>query len=475
MSYQVEIADPKRDYDPLANLLNLFEPDPIAATDIREWDRRNEENILRRSIVRSDASNIIGYSVALQGPWNNPGEFYLWLCTHPKHREQGIGQQLYDHALAFIQSHSGTAITSEVAEDEPKGLQFAKARGFAQGKHTFQSKLDLHQVDEQTFVGVVAQAEANGIHFYTLADVEDTEEARRNLYAINRRTSLQDPGSEGKFPSFERFSKDVFSAPWYRAAGQLLAADGDRIVGMCAVGYFQESNSMYNMMTGVDEAYRGRGIAQALKVLAICWAKAYGADHIRTHNNSENAPMLAINRKLGYQPEPGVYTLTKQLTPKESIMTETTVSPDRNATVTLREITEETLRDILRLKVAPEQEQFVANNAVSIAQAHFSKHAWFRAIYADETPVGFAMLYDEPEKSEYFLWRFMIDAHYQKLGFGRQALQLVIKHVRTRPNATEFFLSYVPEEGGPKEFYESLGFLHTGEEDDGELVMRLAL
>lgn len=159
-------------------------------------------------------------------------------------------------------------------------------------------------------------------------------------------------------------------------------------------------------------------------------------------------------------------------------MTETTISLDRNATVTLREITEETVGSILRLKVAPEQEQFVANNAVSIAQAHFSKHAWFRAIYADETPIGFVMLHDEPDAAEkpvYYLWRFMIDARYQKLGFGRQALQLMIEHVKTRPNATEFFLSYVPEEGSPRDFYASLGFVETGKEEDGELEMKLTL
>jgi diamine N-acetyltransferase len=150
----------------------------------------------------------------------------------------------------------------------------------------------------------------------------------------------------------------------------------------------------------------------------------------------------------------------------------------RDATVTLREITEATVNMILKLKVAPAQEGFVANNAVSIAQAHFSKHAWFRAIYADETPVGFLMLHDEPDGAEgpiYYLWRFMIDARYQKLGFGRQALQLLMAHVRTRPNATELLLSYVPEAGGPQRFYESLGFVHTGREDHGELEMRLTL
>ena len=47
------------------------------------------------------------------------------------------------------------------------------------------------------------------------------------------------------------------------------------------------------------------------------------------------------------------------------------------ATVSLREITQETVNFILNLRVAKEQEQFVASNAVSIAEAHFSAEAWF--------------------------------------------------------------------------------------------------
>ena len=146
-----------------------------------------------------------------------------------------------------------------------------------------------------------------------------------------------------------------------------------------------------------------------------------------------------------------------------------------DAVVSLREITGDTVRAIIRLKVKPEQTSFVADNATSIAQAYFEPKAWFRAIYADETPVGFVMLFDDPEKPEYFLWRYMIDARYQRLGFGRQALLLFIDHVRTRPGATELFTSYVPGEGSPQPFYAGLGFVETGEVDEGENVIKLAL
>ena len=152
-------------------------------------------------------------------------------------------------------------------------------------------------------------------------------------------------------------------------------------------------------------------------------------------------------------------------------------SPGVDAHVTLRQVTKENLRDVLLLEVAPEQQRFVASNAISIAQAHFHPEAaWFRAIYADETPVGFLMLEDRAGASEVFLWRFMIDRRYQKLGYGRRALTLVVEHVRSRPGTSALMLSHVPGDGSPALFYQRLGFVHTGETDpDGELLMRREL
>jgi diamine N-acetyltransferase len=145
----------------------------------------------------------------------------------------------------------------------------------------------------------------------------------------------------------------------------------------------------------------------------------------------------------------------------------------KDATITLREVTKENLWDIFKLEVAPEQSKYVATNEMSIAQAYFDREiAWFRAIYADETPVGFLMLSDDAKKQEYFLWRLMIDTKYQKFGFAKKAVELLFDYVRTRPGAKEILVSYRPGDEGPQGFYEKLGFTPTGEVEDGEVVMR---
>ena len=156
-------------------------------------------------------------------------------------------------------------------------------------------------------------------------------------------------------------------------------------------------------------------------------------------------------------------------------MTDDSPILSHDSTVSLREVTAETVRTICKLDVSEAQKHFVAPNSFSIAEAYFESKAWFRAIYADETPVGFLMLYDDPDKSDYFLWRYMIDERYQKLGFGRRAMDLLLEYVRTRPGALELRLSCHPGEAGPEPFYRRYGFTLTGNWLEGEAEMRINL
>jgi diamine N-acetyltransferase len=157
-------------------------------------------------------------------------------------------------------------------------------------------------------------------------------------------------------------------------------------------------------------------------------------------------------------------------------MTENPTPPARrDAVVTLREVTKDTVYDVCQLQVADEQREYVARNAFSIAQAHFEPKAWFRAIYADESPVGFLMLSDDPGAPKYYLWRLMVDAAFQGNGFGRKAIELLVEYVRTRPAARELLVSYHPGPHSPREFYLKLGFHDTGRVDEGEVVLTLPL
>ena len=151
--------------------------------------------------------------------------------------------------------------------------------------------------------------------------------------------------------------------------------------------------------------------------------------------------------------------------------------------ITLKYITRRNLDAVLKLKVKPKQESLVATNAKSIAQAHFYKEAWYRAIYLGDTPIGFVLLVDSTLKYKrikqktpaLYLWRFMIDGKYQGKGYGRKAVELVIKHLKARPNAKEVTLHHEQTKGNAGAFYERLGFKLTGKILHNELERKLIL
>lgn len=124
--------------------------------------------------------------------------------------------------------------------------------------------------------------------------------------------------------------------------------------------------------------------------------------------------------------------------------------------------------------------KMVADNVWSIAEAHFSSCAWMRAIYADDTPVGFIMTHTGSDHEDgidcpgVFLWRFMIAGPCQGKGYGRRALEKLIQHLK----ATGIPLLYTScgqGEGSPEGLYLKLGFVPTGDHygDEIELVLNV--
>ena len=71
----------------------------------------------------------------------------------------------------------------------------------------------------------------------------------------------------------------------------------------------------YHDMTAVRPAYRGRGVATALKRATIAWAIGHGLEELRTGNDEDNAPMRAVNAALGYRPRPDYLELRGPLAP----------------------------------------------------------------------------------------------------------------------------------------------------------------
>ena len=136
----------------------------------------------------------------------------------------------------------------------------------------------------------------------------------------------------------------------------------------------------------------------------------------------------------------------------------------------MREIDHNNFHEVIALKV----EKYCAPNLYSLAQAKIYPDAILRAIYNDDTPVGFVMYGIEPRDNyEYWIDRFMIDEKFQKNGFGKRALELVIDRIKQDKTHDKIKTSTNPENMIARKLYAKLGFCETGELHGDEVLMVL--
>ena len=144
-----------------------------------------------------------------------------------------------------------------------------------------------------------------------------------------------------------------------------------------------------------------------------------------------------------------------------------------------RPITKDNYRDAFRLKVHPEQEKFVAPNTFSLLQAHYEPefNATPQGIYDGDTMVGFVMYHPEDyEVSKlWFIERLMVGQQYQGKGYGRATMEALIARLKAVPGYAAILISFVPDNDAAQKLYSSLGFVDTGEIEEGEMVYRLGL
>jgi GNAT superfamily N-acetyltransferase len=299
------------DLPDIVRIINPYETNPLNVDQVRSFFEYNPTGrIQTRLVAVNENDTVAGYSGFVHEASAPDRHFIVWVVVDPSFRCRGIGATLWDATLDSLQEQGAIRLKADVHDNDPIGLGFAERRGFTIHHHDFRSILDLATFDETPYLPGMAVLKAQGIRFGSLADFPDTPESRRKLYDLNTPVDPNVVGNDLSYPEFEHF---VFEAPWFRREGQLLAVDGDSWVGMAAVSLDPDNQTAYNAYTGVLPAYQGRKIGQALKILAIRYARQHGSTRIATDNNSLNAPILAINQKMGYQPQPGKYWLVCQL------------------------------------------------------------------------------------------------------------------------------------------------------------------
>ena len=310
-------TEPARDFAEIAALISSQEDDPTSEAALREDYEAHQESILRLMAAEDEQGNLLGFSWAYRNKVE-PEWVSFYLVVKPQHRRQGAGRRLYADMLQTLETARVRKLRVSVLEDSPEGRAFAEHRGFSEIRHQIGMQLDLQAFDDRPWNAILKRLQGEGFRFTSMQELGNTEAAQRRLYALNDAASASTPGQGGEHPwtSFEDFQKSVCGSDWYKPAGQIVAIDVSTgaWAGMSAITQMQGCDYAYNLFTGVDLPYRGRKLGQAVKLLALRYARnTLKVNIVRTHHNTKNLPMIAIDTRFGYRVISGAYLMEKIL------------------------------------------------------------------------------------------------------------------------------------------------------------------
>ncbi|HEY6102582.1 MAG TPA: GNAT family N-acetyltransferase [bacterium] len=306
----------REDYTAFVAIWNaVFEDYPISERYARHEDSRYDgaRYLLRRFVAE------VGGAVSGMADFHHatymyhPRKFFLDVRVRPEFRQRGIGSALYDRLIQELASLRPLTFWGMTRETFTPSLAFAEHRGFRESRRAWESRLDVRRFDPSPFRSRT-DAAARGYRVVTVAE-EQTADPRwlEKLHDLHMEVAADVPQPEPYTPiTVEELRRRLFDHPDYLPGGHYLAKDGDRYVAESNLFLTENPpDVLYQGITGARREYRGRGLALVLKLRTIEYARARGKREIRTWNDTLNAPMLAINTKLGFVRQPSWITFEK--------------------------------------------------------------------------------------------------------------------------------------------------------------------
>ena len=235
--------------------------------------------------------------------WVRPPEFDAWWATMlvlPDARRRGIGDALYTAVSGAAGAAGKIALHVPASEARPDGIAFLERRGFVEYERSKVVRLELAGleppvVDPPSGVAVTTLEERPDL-------VEGVWEVARE--ALPDVPAGDEPMAAGDLAEFRARDVDRPAIPPGGFAVALEAVGG-RVVGYASLYVVSGPGSLaWHDMTAVARDWRRRGVAGALKRATIRWAIEAGLSALETGNDPANAPMRAINARLGFRPRP---------------------------------------------------------------------------------------------------------------------------------------------------------------------------
>jgi mycothiol synthase len=275
------------------------DPRPATLDAYLDWARQAEETAwFTGSLDGEDAAT----GIAVLGWHAPPGVARAGISVIPGYRSRGLGAALLAALGSWARERGYEELMAAVSEDDADSFGWAERRGFREVGRNSLLVLDLEGVEAPEV------DPPEGIEIVSWADRPDVA---RGMYDVAREAYPDVPGEDNdEMAVFEDWLSVDMQGSGDRPEATFVALAGREVVGYAKFSLGDaRPNVAFHDMTGVKRAWRGRGIAAALKRAEIAWAKENGFTRLETFNEERNEPIRRLNERYGYRLEPGEITV----------------------------------------------------------------------------------------------------------------------------------------------------------------------
>ncbi len=304
------------DYEAVVGISNALWPDE--RTSVRQF-RYRDENRDQRFLLKRFMGQVDGDVVAVgtygERAWcHSPGKYFMEVEIHPDYQRRGYGSRFHDFLVAELEPKNPICHVVWTREDKPECVRFITSRGYKSVMRYAVSRLSIAEFDFERYAGFPARMSEQGVEILRLSELPQVDEDwKRSYYELEwelfQDVPFTDPPTK---ETFEHFCTR-FESPAYDADAHWFARDGERYVGYSGVWLSEaDPKKLYTGLTGVVRTHRRRGIATALKLKGVEYARDRGVEQIET-DNEENNPMFGLNLQLGFKAVPAWIEYMKTL------------------------------------------------------------------------------------------------------------------------------------------------------------------
>jgi mycothiol synthase len=299
------------DYPAVANIhnsLNIVWPERPRTPDgwVQSDRSRNPKCKLQRWVAVEDG-DVVAFGTYSQSSFDyHPQRFYVNVEVSPNHQRQGIGSALYDQIMDGLQPFDPRVLRADAFTNHPQGFEFLEKRGFYEAFRETPVKLDIASFDPSSYAGLEQELLDKGIVIKTLPELEADPNRDRKVFDLYWKIIEDVPQEDNRLekPDFDEWVKWSLNDPVILHDAYFIAVDGDEYIGLRELGKDSDNNVLLGGLLGVRRNHRKQGIALAMQLRGIAYARNHNFPELKTCTAIHNYPMQALYNKLGYDRGP---------------------------------------------------------------------------------------------------------------------------------------------------------------------------